>query len=86
MSKNGNPKNAEVLAEGFNFGEAVRWSKNRVYITDALGENRRESRIYSFSLEELNKGKIILDKQTKKNYLISTFTLKPEIETKFNRN
>jgi DNA-binding beta-propeller fold protein YncE len=77
--ENGKPKYAEVLAEGFNFGEAVRWYKNRVYITDALFENRRESGIYTFSLEELNKGKIILDKQTKPNYLVTTFTLKPEV-------
>ncbi len=78
--ENGNPEYAEVLAEGFNFGEAVRWSKNRVYITDALGENKRESSIYSFSLEELNTGMITLDKQTKEKYLLSTFTLKPEMK------
>jgi sugar lactone lactonase YvrE len=77
--ENGNPKYAEVLAEGFNFGEAVRWFKNRVYITDALGENKRESSIYSFSLEELNKDKIILDTLTKSTHLISLFTLKPEV-------
>lgn len=77
--ENGKPKQAEVLAEGFNFGEAVRWSKNRVYITDALAENKRESSIYSFSLEELNKGKIILDAPTKSTHLISLFTLKPEV-------
>lgn len=76
----GNPKYAEVLAEGFNFGEAVRWSKNRVYITDALGDKERESSIYTFSLEELNKGKIILDASTKEKYLVSLFTLKPEIK------
>jgi DNA-binding beta-propeller fold protein YncE len=76
----GNPKYAEVLAEGFNFGEAVRWSKNRVYITDALGDKKRESSIYSFSLEELNSGKIILDASTKGKYLVSLFTLKPEIK------
>lgn len=77
--KNGKPLKAEVLVEGFNFGEAVRWYKNRVYITDALFENRRESGIYSFSLEELNKKSIVLDVSNKKNYLISTFTLKAEV-------
>lgn len=76
----GNPKYAEILAEGFNFGEAVRWSKNRVYITDALGESKRESNIYTFSLKELNAGKITLDKQTKEKYLLSKFTLKPEMK------
>ncbi|UUW10845.1 hypothetical protein NLG42_08515 [Flavobacterium plurextorum] len=77
--KDGKPLNAEVLVEGFNFGEAVRWSKNRIYITDALFENRRESGIYSFSLEQLNAKNIILDASNKKNYLIATFTLKPEV-------
>ncbi len=77
--KDGKPINAEVLAEGFNFGEAIRWFKNRIYITDALFENRRESGIYSFSLEELNKKKIVLDSSNKKNYRIATFILKPEV-------
>ena len=77
--KNGKPLKAEVLVEGFNFGEAVRWSKNRIYITDALFENERESGIYSFSLDELNKKNIVLDASNKKNYLISTFTLKSEV-------
>ncbi|WP_374174984.1 hypothetical protein [Flavobacterium tructae] len=77
--KGGKPAKAEVLAEGFNFGEAIRWFKNRIYITDALFENRRESGIYSFSLEELNKKKIALDSSNKKNYLIATFILKPEV-------
>lgn len=77
--KDGRPINAEVLVEGFNFGEAVRWSKNRIYITDALFENRRESGIYSFSLEELNKKNIVLNSSNKKDYLMATFTLKPEV-------
>lgn len=77
--KEGKPLKAEVLVEGFNFGEAVRWSKNRIYITDALFENRRESGIYSFSLDQLNKKNIVLDSSNKKDYLIATFTLKPEV-------
>ncbi|WP_147424539.1 hypothetical protein [Flavobacterium sp. 81] len=74
--KDRKPINAEVLAEGFNFGEAVRWSKNRIYITDALFENRRESGIYSFSLEELNKKNIVLNSSNKKDYLIANFYFK----------
>lgn len=77
--KDGKPINAEVLVEGFNFGEAVRWSKNRIYITDALFENRRESGIYSFSLEELNKKNIVLNASNKQEYLVAAFTLKPEV-------
>lgn len=77
--KDGKPLHAEVLVEGFNFGEAVRWYKDRVYITDALFENRRESGIYSFTLKQLNTKNIILDPVNKKNYSIATFTLKPEV-------
>lgn len=80
--KDGKPLKAEVLVEGFNFGEAVRWYKDRVYITDALFENRRESGIYSFSLKQLNAKNIILDSANKKNYIIATFTLKPEVTKK----
>ncbi len=74
--ENGKPKLAEALASGFNFGEAVRWYKNRVYITDALGETQRLSNIYSFTLEELNKGNIVLTKEVRAKHLISEFTLK----------
>ncbi|SHM33376.1 NHL repeat-containing protein [Chryseobacterium polytrichastri] len=77
--KDGKPLNAEVLVEGFNFGEAVRWSKNRIYITDALFKNRRESGIYSFTMKQLNSKNITLDAANKKNYIIATFTLKPEV-------
>ncbi|MFH7012644.1 hypothetical protein ACHRV5_12280 [Flavobacterium sp. FlaQc-52] len=75
--KNGKPVNAEVLVEGFNFSDGLRWSKNRIYITDASFNKGEESGIYSFSLDELNKDKIILDASNKEKYLISTFTLKP---------
>jgi sugar lactone lactonase YvrE len=79
LVKKGKPIKAEVLVEGFNFGEAVRWSNKRIYITDALFENRRESGIYSFSLEDLNKKNIVLNALNKKDYLISTFTLKSDV-------
>ncbi|MES2512731.1 MAG: hypothetical protein V4580_01250 [Bacteroidota bacterium] len=75
----GKPSHAEILAEGFNFGEAVRWYENRIYITDAWAENKRESSLYSFSLEELNKGKLMLTSDIKAAHLISMFTLKSEI-------
>jgi len=78
--EDGKPIRSEVLVEGLNFGEAVRWYKKTVYVTDALFENKRESGIYRFSLKELNEGKIVLKRDTKKDYLISTFTLKPEIK------
>lgn len=78
--KNGKPVNAEVLVEGFNFSDGLRWFKNRIYITDASFKNSVESGIYSFTLEELNKNKVVLNATNKENYLISTFSLKPETE------
>ncbi|WP_264530515.1 SMP-30/gluconolactonase/LRE family protein [Flavobacterium sp. N502540] len=77
--ENGKPKHAEVVLEGLNFGEAIRWYNGRAYITDALFADRRMSGIYSFSLKELNKKKIILTPENKKDYLLSSFTLKPEV-------
>nr|ABM53559.1 conserved hypothetical protein [uncultured bacterium CBNPD1 BAC clone 905] len=78
--KDGKPIESEVLVEGFNFSDGLRWFKNRIYITDASFKNSTESGIYSFSLEELNKNKIVLDVSNKQKYLISTFRLKPETE------
>lgn len=75
--QNGKPIEAEVLVEGFNCGEAIRWSENRIYVTDAIFENRVESGIYSFSLDELNKKDIVLNRSNKKFYLTSVFTLEP---------
>jgi sugar lactone lactonase YvrE len=75
--EDGVPVRSEVLVEGLNFGEAVRWYKEKVYVTDALFEDESESGIYSFSLKELNKNKIVLTNETKKKYLLTTFTLKP---------
>ncbi|CAM2797248.1 Sugar lactone lactonase YvrE [Flavobacterium succinicans] len=78
--KDGKPIESEVLVEGFNFSDGLRWFKNRIYITDASFKNSTESGIYSFSLEELNKNKIVLDVSNKQKNLISTFRLKPETE------
>lgn len=80
--ENGKPKSAEIVVEGLNFGEAIRWNKNRAYITDALFENRRTSGIYSFSLKEMNEGKVILTKENRSKYLVSEFVLKEEVTKK----
>ncbi|MDI5888444.1 MULTISPECIES: hypothetical protein [Flavobacterium] len=80
--ENGKPKSTEILVEGLNFGEAIRWNKNKAYITDALFENRRTSGIYSFSLNEMNQGKVILTKENRSKYLVSEFVLKEEVTKK----
>ncbi|WP_136666741.1 hypothetical protein [Flavobacterium sp. H122] len=81
--RNGKPIGTDVLVEGLNFAEAIRWKNNRAYITDALTDaTGRKSAIYSFELSEMNKAKIVLTSENKTNYLISEFTLKPEVTKK----
>ena len=41
-------------------------------------EDKKESGIYSFNLEELSDEKIILDDQNREKYLIGTFTYKTD--------
>ena len=78
--KNGKPISTDILVEGLNFAEAIRWKNNRAFITDALTDSTgRNSAIYSFELSEMNKNKIILTDENKPNYILSEFTLKPEV-------
>ncbi len=73
LVKNGKPIKTEVLVEGLGFANGIRINNNRIYITDFSFENNLESGIYSFSLKEVNRHKIILDDETKPKYLISKF-------------
>jgi sugar lactone lactonase YvrE len=78
--ENGKPISTDILVEGLNFAEAIRWHNNRAYITDALTDTTgRKSAIYSFDLSEMNKAKIILTTENKANYILSEFTLKAEV-------
>lgn len=78
--KNGKPISTDILVEGLNFADGLRWQNNIVYITDALTDTTgRKSAIYSFKLSEMNKAKIVLTAENKPNYIISEFTLKPEV-------
>lgn len=79
--KNGKPISTDILVEGLNFAEAIRWHNNKAYVTDALTDTTgRKSAIYSFDLAEMNKSKIILTSVNKVNYILSEFTLKPEVK------
>lgn len=81
--KNGKPISTDILVEGLNFADGIRWQNNKVYIADALTDKTgRNSAIYSFELSEMNKAKIVLTPENKNNYLISEFALKPEVTKK----
>lgn len=71
--ENGQPLKAKVIVEGLGFSNGIRVNNNRVYVTDFMFENDRESGIYSFSLDEVNKNKIVLNDQNKEKYLVGKF-------------
>ena len=71
--KNGKAIKAEVVVEGLGFSNGIRLYKNQLYITDFMFEDKKESGIYSFNLEELGDEKIIMDDQNREKYLIGTF-------------
>ncbi|MFH6990691.1 hypothetical protein ACHRVW_23380 [Flavobacterium collinsii] len=76
--ENGKPIRTEVLVQGLNFANAIRWHKDRIYISDSALDVKKQSGIYSFKMEELNKGLIQLKPTDNAPYLICKFTLKPE--------
>jgi sugar lactone lactonase YvrE len=71
--QNGKPIKAEVIVEGLGFSNAIRLYKNHLYITDFMFEDRKESGIYSFNLEDFNNEKIVMDDQTRQKHSIGTF-------------
>lgn len=76
--ENGRPKRTEILVEGLNFANAVRWHKNRIYVSDSKLGVKKQSGIYSFKIEELNTGGIQLKPTESDPYLVCKFTLKPD--------
>ena len=78
--KNGKAISTDILVEGLNFADGLRYQNGRIYITDALTDaTGRKSAIYSFEISEMNKAKIVLNTENKQNYILSEFTLKPEV-------
>lgn len=73
--ENGKPIKAEVLVEGLGFANGIRINNNRIYVTDFMFDDEKESGIYSFTLEEVKINPIILNDQTRKEHLISTFSV-----------
>lgn len=71
--ENGKPIRTEIIVEGLGFANGIRINNNRIYVTDFRFANNIESGVYSFSLEDINRNKIILNDQLKPKYLLSKF-------------
>lgn len=71
--ENGKPVKTEVLVEGLGFANGIRINNNRIYVTDFRFANNRDSGIYSFAIDEVNKQKIVLTDELKPTYLVSKF-------------
>lgn len=71
--ENGKPQKAEVLVEGLGFSNGIRLYKNRIYLTDFMTGDSKESAVYSFDLNELNTHSLKLDEANRGNYQIGTF-------------
>lgn len=73
--KNGKPVSCDVVVEGTYVSNAVRWFGNDLYLTDSILKNLNDdgsmSGVFQFSLDEMNKGKVIQADQDK--YLITTY-------------
>jgi DNA-binding beta-propeller fold protein YncE len=77
--KNGKVVSTEILVEGMNFANGLKWYKNDVYISDTYLRNN-ESGVYAFSLIDLNSKKIIIDSLNIEKHLICKFKLKKGFE------
>ncbi len=75
----GKAVSTEILVEGMNFANGLKWYKNNIYITDTYLKNN-ESGIYAFSLKDLNTKKIVIDSLNIDQHLICKFKLKKGFE------
>jgi sugar lactone lactonase YvrE len=71
--KDGKPLKAEVLVEGLGFSNGIRINNNKIYVSDFMFENKMESGIYSFSIADVNKGKIIMNDELRAKHLVGKF-------------
>ncbi len=75
--KDGEPTRCDVLVTGFKLANAVRWHKNRVYVSDTyfnLKDKPNSSGVYGFDISEFSGGKTItLQPDAKDSHLVTTF-------------
>ncbi len=76
--KNGKPVDCDVVVEGLELANAIRWYDNQLYVSDTVIKTpgkKNQSGVYRFDLENIKGAQSI--KLTKKNqakYLLTTYT------------
>lgn len=77
--ENGVPIRCETVVSGFKLANAVRWNKDKVYVSDThfdLADTPNQSGVYAISLKEMNKGEVKLHPGAKDKHLVSQYTAK----------
>jgi DNA-binding beta-propeller fold protein YncE len=79
IMENGQPVRAEVAVDGFKLSNAVIWKGDSVYVSDTyfdLPNNPGASGIYKISIDEMNKGTVMLKPNATDSHLIAKFKTK----------
>lgn len=80
VMENGKPVRCEVAASGFKLANAVRWNKDKVYVSDThfdLADKKDQSGVYAISLDEMKKGEVKLKPNAQDSHLVAQYTAKP---------
>lgn len=80
VMENGKPVRCEVAASGFKLANAVRWNKDKVYVSDThfdLADKKDQSGVYAISLDEMKKGEVKLKPNARDSHLVAQYTAKP---------
>jgi outer membrane protein assembly factor BamB len=78
--ENNKPLRAEILVEGMNFANGLRWNKNKLYISESILPGEKQSGIYHFSLTELNQQLIQIDTLERDSHILCSFQTKEEAD------
>ena len=79
VMENGKPVRCEVAASGFKLANAVRWHKDKVYVSDThfdLADKKNQSGVYAISLDEMKKGEVKLKPDARDSHLVAQYTAK----------
>jgi sugar lactone lactonase YvrE len=75
--QNGRAAGIEPVVTGFGLSNAVVWKGDTIYVTDSqwdMPDNDKGSAVFHFTLDELNKGPIVLKPKTMDPHVLATFT------------
>lgn len=80
VMENGKPVRTEVAVDGFKLSNAVIWKGDDIYVSDTFFDNPEKpgmSGIYKISLDDMNKGTVMLKPNASDKRLIASFTTIP---------